>query len=104
MLLAFGGVSKPTFLYDNIKLYCLSTTILKYKVWNVNAGAYFTAKGYNARCVLAWLSDCMSLVLTKSFPPQRTIGAWLQTEVALNNCTWPQHEMLEPTGVAMFLS
>lgn len=49
-------------------------------------------------------SDCLSLILTKSFPPQRTIGACLQAEVELNNCTWPQHEMLETIGVALFLT
>ena len=73
------------------------------KVWNQSYGAYFTAKGYNNRCILAWLSDCLAIAVKKDVPINRYVGAWIQSEVTHHNMEWPHHEMLEPSACCLKL-
>lgn len=77
--------------------------VIMAKVWNQSYGAYFTAKGYNNRCILAWLSDCLAIAVKKEVPINRYVGAWIQSEVANHSMDWPHHEMLEPSACCLKL-
>ena len=70
------------------------------QVWSTTAGAYMTAKGYNNRCLLAWLANCLALVIKKELPANRYVGAWIQSVGKPR----PTHDMLEPTAVCMWLT
>ena len=61
------------------------------------------AKGYNNRCILGWLADCLAIVVKRDIPADRFVGAWIQSQVNANNMTWPMHEMLEPSAVCLTL-
>ena len=59
------------------------------------------AKGYNNRCILGWLADCLAIVVKSDIPADRFVGAWIQSQVNANNMTWPMHEMLEPSAICL---
>jgi hypothetical protein len=73
------------------------------QVWSQTGGAYMNAKGYNNRCILGWLADCLAIVVKRDIPADRFVGAWIQSQVNANNMTWPMHEMLEPSAICLTL-
>lgn len=83
------------------KVQCGQPLFREGMVWNQSYGAYFTAKGYNNRCILAWLSDCLAIAVKKEVPINRYVGAWIQSEVANHSMDWPHHEMLEPSACCL---
>lgn len=60
-------------------------------------------KGYNSRVIQAWLSSCLNIAVNQNTPADRFCGAWIESEVRNSGGCWPQHDLLEPSAVCMFL-
>ena len=77
------------------------------KVMKQQNGAYMTCRGFNGRCVVAWLANALAMFQEHRTDEAagRTVGVWVQSAVQSGQLQqWPQDSMLSPTLEALSFS
>lgn len=70
------------------------------KVWKpLDVGAHLTAKAFNTRVLVSWLASCLVMAVGQEVKDGRLVGRWIHE----SGLEWPEHELLEPSNVAMML-
>ena len=74
------------------------------EVWKKHNGAYLTIRGYNGRCVVAWLADALRRFWQHATDEGngRLVGVWVSHAVARGDLpAWPDDALLAPTLEAL---